>query len=146
MRSGERRPWHVDRVRGVLPRSPCLVDSRASAPCSFEASYQFLATFAGWSIHVFLCSAILLCCVSPAFGNVQVTFDQQFWCISQFRKYSSSHVALQCCCFLVFALVTVIGSSTCHLCSVAISGRKRAIVGCSTPLRLSRGLHFPFLD
>ena len=23
--------------------------------------------------------------------------------------------ALQCCCFLVFAFVTVIGSSTCHL-------------------------------
>ena len=42
-------------------------------------------------------SAVLLCCV-------HVT------------------LALQCCCFPVFAFVKVIGSSTCHLCSIRISG------------------------
>ena len=56
-----------------------------------------------------------------------VTFAPKFGCISQFLQCSlcwSVH-ALQCCCSQVFAFVTVFGSSTCHLCCIAVSCRRR---------------------
>ena len=40
----------------------------------------------------------------------------------------------------------MIGSSICHLCSTAISGRKRATLDCYTPPRLFRGLRLLLLD
>ena len=82
-----------------------------------------------------LCSAVLLCCVSPAFLERAIrllvhvspllrSFGVFFTVFMMLTVLVSSHVnlALQCCCFLVFFIVTVIGSSTCHLCSIAIAG------------------------
>ena len=96
---------------------------------------QFLAMFAVTGRSTWLLyPAVLLCCVSVFLERAlrvvgsRVTFALQCCCLSQF-----------------FALVTVIASPTCHLCSTAISGRKRECVACSTPLRLFRGSHLLLL-
>ena len=106
------------------------------------------------------CPAVLRC--HPSF--VKVRCDWSIRVASVFRSFAlvclpvlgtfarsgprvtSLHVSLTVLCISVFTLFTVTGSSTCHLCSTGISGRKRATVACYTPLRLFRGLCSLLLD
>ena len=100
------------------------------------------------SILVALVFRILLLCVSKFLGTCnsagrctcRLLFCSVVYFLCFFIAHCgwSIHLSLLLCSVVVspsfFALIT------CHLCTRAISGRKRATVACSTPVRLFRVL------
>ena len=102
-----------------------------------------------------LCSGVLLWCVSQCWERSLGLDDPRVTSALQFLRTLPDFYIAHCgwsihvssvLCISVFTLFTVTGSSTFHLCSTGISGRKRATVACYTPLRLFRGLCSLLLD
>ena len=107
-----------------------------------------------WSIHACPCLVVSMC--HPRFIEVRCDWSIRvvlLWCVSQFWERSLELVNSRVTCasqfwrnLSVFTMSTVTGSSQCHLCSRATSGRKRQTVACYTSLRIFLGLFLPLLD